>query len=73
MRRNNKLQRARLAKNLTQMELADKAGLCWMTISRIERGLSKAKPQTRRAICKALRLPWSRQAELFGALPKAAR
>ena len=68
--RRRKLTRVREGKNLTQQALADRAGVSWMTISRLERGENQAREGTRRALCKALRWPWAKQGQLFGAMPK---
>lgn len=56
----------RKAKGLTQADLADRAGLSPAAISSIESGRHLARADTRRRLCKALGVPYSRHEELFG-------
>jgi DNA-binding XRE family transcriptional regulator len=55
----NKIKRFRKERRLTQEELAEKVGLHYTTISRIETGHSNPPVQTINKIAKALKVPMS--------------
>ncbi len=57
-----RIKRFRKDKKISQEELADKVGLHYTTISRIERGISNPPVQTVNKIAKALKIEMS---ELF--------
>ena len=57
-----RIRRYRREKKLTQEELADKVGMHYTTLSRIERGVSNPPVQTINKIAKVLRVDMS---ELF--------
>lgn len=54
-----KIRRARKNKGISQEELADRVGLHYTTISRIERGVSNPPVETVNKISKALRVSLS--------------
>ncbi len=54
-----RIKRARKDKKMTQEDLADKVGLHYTTVSRIERGLSNPPVQTIDKIAKALKVSLS--------------
>lgn len=54
-----RVRKARRDKKITQEELADRVGLHYTTISRIERGISNPPVQTIDKIAKALRVSLS--------------
>lgn len=62
------LKKLRESKNITQMELADRADLGKGTIGDIERGVKGSKPETLEKIVKALNLNEKEREELFSCL-----
>ena len=62
----NKLAELRRGLNLTQDELADRAGVSKGAIGKIETGKQIARPGTRKKLCLALKLPFKRHVEIFG-------
>jgi DNA-binding XRE family transcriptional regulator len=69
----NKLAEVRRERGLTQADLAYRSGLSPGTIGKIEQGTHSARPNTRRLLCRALRWPYSKHAELFGPLAKPGK
>ena len=60
------LKEARLAKGLTQIQVAKKAGLHPNTYAKIERGISKPLPASIKSLIKALDIDPSKVLSLLG-------
>lgn len=67
---NHRLRRERLARGLSQADLARIAGVSQPTVSFLERGLSRPRPRSRVAIARALGID---HAELFPIDPSTER
>ena len=69
------LARLRRERGLTQDDLAYRAGVSKGTIGKIETGRQRARPSTRRKLCRALRVAYVKHETVFGPLaqpgPKA--
>ena len=63
----------RRAKGLTQADLARLAGISPGALGKIEQGKHRARPSTRRRICKALRVAYVKHEQLFGPLAKPGK
>jgi len=50
----NRIRKARLSKGLLQIELANLTGICFTTLSRLEKGHIKTNEWHRQQLCKAL-------------------
>lgn len=66
----NRIRKARLSKGLLQVDLANLSGICFTSLSRIERGHVRANERHKKQLCKVLNAD---PAWLFPETKKAVR